>query len=125
MIYGQMKGVLAARRLVREQDGWKEGWTDGETDGGMARMMAACHGSRQCFDSKSSAMASPLSCFCLFCHLLVWVEWGQLSRSRALSNTHTHRSTDRHTNTVTQKCQQVAEEADHRYTHTNRSEVTG
>ena len=93
MIYGQMKGVLAAR----EQDGWKEGWMDGEKDGWMARMVAACHGSRQCFDSKSSAMASSLSCFCLFCHLLVWVEWGQLSRSRALSNTHTHTHTHTHT----------------------------
>lgn len=35
MIYGQMKGVLAAGRLVREEDGWKEGWIDGWLEGWM------------------------------------------------------------------------------------------
>lgn len=45
MIYGQMKGVLAAGHLVREEngrlDGWMlEGWMDGSDDGGLPWIQA-------------------------------------------------------------------------------------
>lgn len=106
---------------VRETDGWmnvwmggwKVGWMEGWFEGRMALMMAACHVSRQCFDNKSPAMASLLSSFCLFCHLLVWGEWGQLNRSRVLSHyTHAHTT---HTSTLTQW---VTEEVDDTHSHT-------
>lgn len=101
MIYRRAKDVLAAEYFTRWMDSWMEGWMagwmDGWLEGWMGLMMAACHVSRQCFDNKSFAMASLLSCLCLFCHLLVWGEWGQFNRSRVLSLSHTHVHTHMHT----------------------------
>lgn len=76
--------------MVRRMDGWKDRGMDGWLEGRMGLMMAACHVSRHCFDNKSLAMASLLSCLCLFCHLLYSGGNGVSSTGAGPCHTHTH-----------------------------------